>query len=147
MEQSRDKITSDIEELLLIESSIDKIVQDLQGTVHGTGGAGGVIEDLEQRREKLRPLIGKISASDLTDCVAGRRLDPAFGDIRGRAELEQNAADLGFVGVTDQDLAAELVEMRGPGGDDKGAQDGEGGLAQIDGDGIMGGNGSKGERE
>lgn len=115
--------------------------------MHCTGGAGGIIEDLEQWREKFRPLIGEIGASDLTDRVTGRRFDLAFRDIRGRAELKQDAADLSLIGVIDQDLASELVKMRGPGGDNESAQDGEGGLAQMDGDGVMGGNGSKGERE
>lgn len=115
--------------------------------MHRASGAGGVIENLEQGREKLRPLIGEIGASDLTDRITGRRFDLPLGDIRGRAELKQDAADMGLIGVVDQDLAAKLVKMRGPGGDNEGAQDGEGGLAQMDGDGLMGGNGSKGERE
>lgn len=126
IEQSRDEIASDIEELLLVEAGINQVMEDLQGTVHRTGGAGGVVDDLKQRREKLRPLVGEIGAGDLTDSITGGGLDLALGDISGCRQLEQRAADLGFVGIVDEDLAAELVETRGPGADDEGAQDREG---------------------
>ena len=78
--------------------------------MHGTSGASGVIDDLEQGREQFRPVIGEIGASDLTDGETGRRLDLALLNIRRGAQLQQDATDLGLVGVIDEDLAAEFIQ-------------------------------------
>lgn len=141
----RDEVPGDVEELLLVESGIHQVQEHLQGPVQRPRGATAIVDYAEKRRQEVRPLFREIGAGNLADGETGRRLDLALGGLGHGGQVQEDPPDLILVDIADEDVPLELVQIRGPGGGNKGAQDGEGGLTEVGGDGVVRGNG--GERE
>ncbi|KAI6757519.1 hypothetical protein HG531_003344 [Fusarium graminearum] len=95
-------------ELVLAQTLFDYVVEQSQGTVEL--GVGASWDDGKDGRKHVRPLVGKVVDSNLSDCVTGRDLDFAVL-LLTQDQVEQNLLELApdLIGDGDLRLIVKLI--------------------------------------